>query len=101
MNTPLGPSVPFVNMEIGATDRGDFDSYKNLVATVSWNCNFAELRIGNRRVAVDANCEIPRLYFHDDDLALNVAQTRQRLVLAFDMPVIAGVQVIRCKMFPL
>jgi len=58
-----------------------------------------ELRVGNRRVAVDADREIRRLHFHDDDLALDVAQTRQRLVLAFDMPVIAGVQVIGCKMF--
>src|ERR1700693_2631073 len=44
MNTTLGPSVPFVNMEIGATDRGDFDFYKNLVATVSRNFDLADLR---------------------------------------------------------
>src|ERR1700675_1839886 len=58
-----------------------------------------ELGVGNRRVAVDADCDIRRLHFHDDDLALDVAQTHQRLVLAFGMPVLAGEQVIGCKMF--
>src|SRR5208337_144397 len=54
-----------------------------------------ELRVGHSRVAVNSDGEIRRLHFHHDDLALNVSQTRQRLVFAFDMAVVAGVQVIR------
>ena len=37
------------------------------------------------------------LHLHDDDLALDVAQTCHRFVLAFDSAVIASVQVIGCK----
>src|SRR5437588_9201680 len=96
MNTPLGPSVPFVNVEIGATDRGDFDSYKNLVATISRNFNFADLRArrgfrlyycehsaGHGRSLVSAYLEVQTIY---SSLALGLNPPQRRVTCPSSCP---------------
>ena len=44
MNASLGPAVPFIDMEIGAADGGDFDLDEHFAAAESGNLNFADLR---------------------------------------------------------
>ena len=53
--------------------------------------------IGHGRIAIDAEDRVRRLHLHDDDFAVYVAQGGHRLLLAFDMPVIARMQVIGGK----
>src|ERR1700674_2907463 len=44
MNAPLGPAVPFIDMEIGAADGGDFDFDEDVVVSVAGNFYFADFR---------------------------------------------------------
>src|ERR1017187_430903 len=44
MNASLGPAVPFINVEIGAADGGNFDFDENVGASVAGNFDFADLR---------------------------------------------------------
>src|SRR4030088_1676271 len=44
MNASLGPAVPFINMEIGAADGGDFDFDEDFGATIFRNFDFADFR---------------------------------------------------------
>src|SRR6266550_6476505 len=44
MNASLGPSVPFIDVEIGAADGGYFDFDEDFGATVAGNFDFADLR---------------------------------------------------------
>src|SRR5208283_3244516 len=44
MDAALGPAVPFVNVEIGAAYRGDFDFDQDLGASVGGDLNFTDFR---------------------------------------------------------
>src|SRR6266446_9506028 len=44
MNASLCPAVPFINVEIGAADGGDFYLYQDVVASVAGNFDFANFR---------------------------------------------------------
>src|SRR5713226_8539110 len=44
MNASLGPTVPFINVEIGAADGCDFDLDEDFSASVAGNLDFADLR---------------------------------------------------------
>src|SRR6266404_5397339 len=44
MNASLSPAVPFINVEIGAADGGDFYLYQDVVASVAGNLDFANFR---------------------------------------------------------
>src|SRR5258708_39944880 len=44
MNASLSPAVPFIDVEIGAADGGDFDFDEDLGAAVGGNFDFANLR---------------------------------------------------------
>src|SRR5262249_32421047 len=43
MNAPLRPAVPFVDMKVGAADRGDFDFDENVGAPDGWNFDLPNL----------------------------------------------------------
>src|ERR1700724_791267 len=44
MNASLGPTVPFINVEIGAADGCDFDFDEDFVAAVGGNFDFPNFR---------------------------------------------------------
>src|SRR5208282_2002118 len=44
MNAPLRPAVPFIDVEIGAADGGDFDFDEDVGVAIAWNFDFADFR---------------------------------------------------------
>src|SRR5258706_327031 len=44
MDASLGPAVPFIDVEIGAADGGDFDLDEDLGASIAGNLDFADFR---------------------------------------------------------
>src|SRR6202795_4126665 len=44
MNASLSPTVPFIDVEIGAADGGDFDFDQDFVGSVAGNFDFADFR---------------------------------------------------------
>src|SRR5258707_11690942 len=55
MDASLGPTVPFIDVEIGAADGGDFDFDEDFGASVAGNFDFANL--GARRGFRLDHCE--------------------------------------------